>query len=222
MNVYKFSLSFQEIKDYINTIDQFIGNSPKQTEQVVVSEDLTCKVDQISENIEKLQKTLSDIKSSLNMSELKGETLTMQRKLEFIERQSRTLEEVYTKVTRMTSQACACDEFIRRKFYDFTYYNLKAVHNDLNSRVADLKSVDTNFTKEENEKLQILLADQEGREKQVAELEATRTQLFSAILGSPVCKFTCILDVVFVVVVLFYMLLAYIHAFPVPCDSRLR
>lgn len=168
----------KEIKDYINTTDQFIGNAPKQTEQGVV-EDLTCKVDQISENLENLQKILSDIKSSLNISELKEETLTMQRKFEFIERHSRTLEEVYTKVTRMTSQACACDEFVRRKFYDFTYYNLKAVHNDLNSRVADLKSADTNFTEEENEKLQILLADQEGREKQVAELEATRTRLFS-------------------------------------------
>ncbi|XP_022782944.1 uncharacterized protein LOC111323778 [Stylophora pistillata] len=181
----EFYTSLKEIKHYINTIDQFIGNVPRQTEQdQVVVEDLNCKVDQISENLEKLQKTLSDIKSSLNMSELKEETLTMQR-LEFIERQSRTLEEVYTKVTRMTSQACACDEFVRRKFYDFTYYNLKAVHNDLNSRVADLKLADTNFTKEENEKLQILLADQEGREKQVADLEATRTRLFSAILGSP-------------------------------------
>ncbi|PFX24319.1 hypothetical protein AWC38_SpisGene11106 [Stylophora pistillata] len=147
-----------EIKDYINTIDLFIRYTSKQTEQVEV-EDLTCKVELISENIEKLQKKLSDIKSSLNMPELKEDTLTMQRKLEFIGRKNRTLEEVYTKVTRMTSQACACDEVVRRKFCDFTYYNLKTVHNDLNARVADLKSADTNFTEEENEKLQILLAD---------------------------------------------------------------
>ena len=84
----------------------FVRNTPKQTEQVVV-EDLICKVNQISENIVKLQKTLSDIKSSLEMPELKGETFSKQRKLELIGIQSGTLEEVYTKVTRMADQACA-------------------------------------------------------------------------------------------------------------------
>ena len=202
-------MSFQEIKDYIHIIDQVVGNTPKQTEQVVV-EDLTCKVNQISEDIENLQKTLSDIKSSLDMPELKGETYTMQGKLEFIGKQSRTLEEVYSKVTRMTDQACAFKEFFRRQFYDFTFYNLNAAHSDLNARVADLKSVDSNFTKEENEKLQILLTDQRGREKQVEQLETTRTQLFST-----VCKFTCMRDVVFV---FFCMLLAKSHSFAMPCQ----
>ena len=202
-------MSFQEIKDYIYIIDQVVGNKPKQTEQVVV-EDLTCKVNQISEDIENLQKTLSDIKSSLDMPELKGETYTMQGKLEFIGKQSRTLEEVYSKVTRMTDQACAFKEFFRRQFYDFTFYNLNAAHSDLNARVADLKSVDSNFTKEENEKLQILLTDQRGREKQVEQLETTRTQLFST-----VCKFACMRDVVFV---FFCMLLAKSHSFAMPCQ----
>ena len=155
-------------------------------------EDLTCTVNQISENIEKLQKTLADIKSSLEVPELKGETFTMKRKSEFIGKHNRTLEEVYTKVTRMTDQACAFKEFVRKQFYDFNFYNLKVAHSDLNAHVADLKSVDTNFTKEENEKLQILLADQRGREKQVEQLETTQTQLFST-----VCKFTCMRDVVF-------------------------
>ena len=194
-------MSFQEIKEYIHIIDQVVGNTPKQTEHVVV-EDLTCKVNQISEDIENLQKTLSDIKSSLEMPELKGETFSMQRKLELIAIQSGTLEEVYTKVTRMAGQACACDEFAKRQFYNFTFYSLKAVHNDLNAVVADLKSADTQFTKEENEKLQILLADQKRREKQVEQLEATRTQLFSS-----VCKLTCMLHVVLLFVWFF------LHAF---------
>ena len=116
----------------------------------------------------------------------------MKRKSEFIGKHNRTLEEVYTKVTRMTDQACAFKEFVRKQFYDFNFYNLKVAHGDLNAHVADLKLVDTNFTKEENEKLQILLAER-GREKQVEQLETTRTQLFST-----VCKFTCMRDVVFV------------------------
>ena len=191
-DVNAYELSFQEIKDHINTTDQFARNTHKQTEQVVV-EDLTCTVNQISENIEKLQKTLADIKSSLEVPELKGETFTMKRNSEFIGKHNRTLEEVYTKVTRMTDQASAFKEFVRKQFYDFNFYNLKVAHSDLNAHVADLKLVDTNFTKEENEKLQILSADQRGREKQVEQLETTRTQLFST-----VCKFTCMRDVVFV------------------------
>ena len=136
----------------------------------------------------------------------------MKRKSEFIGKHNRTLEEVFTKVTRMTDQACAFQEFFRRQFYDFTFYNLNAAHSDLNARVADLKSVDSNFTKEENEKLQILLADQRGREKQVEHLETTRTQLFST-----VCKFTCMRDVVFV---FFCMLLAKSHSFGMPCQIQ--
>ena len=144
------------------------------------------------------------------MPELKGETFTMQGKLEFIGKQSRTLEEVYTKVTRMTGQACACDKFVRRQFYDFTFCNLKAVHDDLKARVADLKSADTNLTKEENEKLQILLADQRGREKQVEQLETTRTQLFST-----VCKFTCMRDDIFV----FFFVCLWLKAILLPCHA---
>ena len=83
-------------------------------------------------------------------------------------------------------------------------------HDDLNARVADLKSADPNLTKEENEKLQILLADQRGREKQVEQLEATRAQLFFC-----VCKITCMLDVVFCNS--FCMLLAKSHSFSIPC-----
>ena len=214
VNAYDFQLSFQEIIDYIGAIDQFVGNTHKQTEQVVV-EDVTCKVNQISENIVKLQKTLLDIKSSLEMPELKGETFSTQRKLELIGIQSGTLEEVYTKITRMAGQACACDEFARRQFYDFTFHNLKAVHNDLNAVVADLKSADTQFTKEENEKLQILLADQKRREKQVEQLEATRTQLFSS-----VCKFTCMLHVVLLFVWFFFFACFWLRAILSPCHVK--
>ena len=178
-------------------------------------EDVTCKVNQISENIVKLQKTLLDIKSSLEMPELKGETFSTQRKLELIGIQSGTLEEVYTKITRMAGQACACDEFARRQFYDFTFHNLKAVHNDLNAVVADLKSADTQFTKEENEKLQILLADQKRREKQVEQLEATRTQLFSS-----VCKFTCMLHVVLLFVWFFFFACFWLRAILSPCHVK--
>ena len=201
----------------MNTTDQFAGNTHKQTEQVVV-EDLTCTVRQISESIEKLQKTLADIKSSLEVPELKGETSIMQRKSEFIGRHSRTLEGVYTKITRMTDQACAFKEFVRRQFYDFTFYNLKAAHSDLNARVADLKSVDTNFTKEENERLQILLADRRGGEKQIEQLETTRTQLFST-----VCKFTCSIYVNLpasvMIFLYFFFVCLWLKAILLPCHA---
>ncbi|XP_022792752.1 uncharacterized protein LOC111331826 [Stylophora pistillata] len=120
---------------------------------------------------------LSNITSSLEMHELKEETFTVQKKLDIIGTQGRNLVELYSKVTGMTKQACTCDEIVRKQFYDFTFHNLKAVHKDLNARVADLQSGDTNMTKEENEKLQTLLADQREREKQVERLEEVRALL---------------------------------------------
>lgn len=146
-------------------------------------EDVTHKVNQISEKIEILQKKLSDITSSLEMRELKDETCALQKKLDFIDRHSRTLQNLYTEVTGMTSEACKCDEFVRREFYDFTCHSLRAVYNDLNARVADLQSAEPNMTKEENEKLQNLLSHQRGRKLQVEKLEKVSMRLFS-----PVCK----------------------------------
>ena len=137
----------------------------------------------ISEELKSLQEKLSDMTSSLEKGELKEESFPITNKLELINRHSRTLQELYTKVTGMTGEACRCDELVRRNFYDFTYHSLRAVHNNLSVRAADLQSAEPTMREKEKETLKSLLSYQKGREKQVEQLEKLWIGLFS-----PVCK----------------------------------
>jgi len=137
----------------------------------------------ISEELKSLQEKLSDITSSLEKGELKEESFPITNKLELINRHSRTLQELYTKVTGMTGEACRCDELVRRNFYDFTYHSLRAVHNNLSARAADLQSAEPTIREKEKETLKSLLSYQKGREKQVEQLEKLWIGLFS-----PVCR----------------------------------
>ena len=117
-----------------------------------------------------MQEKLSNITSNLEIDEIKEESFPIPNRLDLLNRQSRILQELYTKVTGMTGEACKCDEVVRRNFYDFTYHSLRAVHNDLRARAADLQSQSLQVTlkEEENETLRKILSYQKGREKQVA------------------------------------------------------
>ena len=182
-----FKLSYKELQTYVTATSQVSVNTPEEGEDVKAVEnagDQTDKVHQISEELERLQKKLSDITADLEIHELKEETFTIPKKLDLITRESRTLQELYTKVTGMTGEACKCNELMRRNFYDFTYHSLRAVHNDLNGRIADLQSVEANMKEEEKAKLENLLLCKRGREKQIEQLEKLWIRLFS-----PVCKF---------------------------------
>ena len=166
------------------TIEISVRKSEKK-EDVEAPEvkDLNAKVHHISEELERLEKRLSNITSNLEIPELKEEAFAISKHLDLLDRQSRTLQELYTKVTGMTGEACKCDESVRRNFYDFAYHGLRAVHNDLHARVADLQTAEANMSYGEKEKLKKLLSYQRGREKQIGQLEKLWMQLFS-----PVCK----------------------------------
>ena len=138
----------------------------------------------ISEELKSLQEKLSDITSSLEKGELKEESFPITNKLELINRHSRTLQELYTKVTGMTGEAYKCDELVRRNFYDFSHHSLRTVHNDLRARAADLQSAEPTMREKEKEALKSLLSYQRGREKQVEHLEKLWIGLFS-----PVCNY---------------------------------
>ena len=176
------------MKTYVSATNQIAAQTPEVTEEIRTSaeekvEDLPDKVQQISKELEHLQEKLTNIERSLEIPELKEEAFTITKKMDFINRHSRNLQELYTKVTGMTREACKCDEFVRRKFYDFTYHSLRAVHNDLNSRVADLQSEEANMTEKEKRKLKTLLSYKNGREKEIIHLEKIWIRLFS-----PVCE----------------------------------
>lgn len=137
----------------------------------------------ISDELKCLQEKLSDITSTLDnyKRELKEESFPITSRLDLLDRHSRTLQELYTKVTGMTGEACKCDEVVRRNFYDFTYHSLRSVHNNLSARAADLQSAEPTMREKEKETLKSLLSYQKGREKQVAQLEKLWIGLFSPV-----------------------------------------
>ena len=137
----------------------------------------------ISEKLKSLKEKLSDVTSSLENGELKEESFPLPNRLDLIYRHSRTLQELCTQVTGMTGEAYKCDELVRRNFYDFTYHNLRTVHDILSARAAELQSAEETMKEKEKETLKNLLSYQRGREKQVEYLEKLWIGLFS-----PVCK----------------------------------
>ena len=130
-----------------------------------------------------MQEKLSNIISDLEIGELKEESFPIPNKLDLLTRHSRTLQELYTKVTGMTGEAYKCDELVRRNFYDFTYHSLRSVHDNLCARAADLQSAEATMIEKEKETLRSLISYQRGREKQVEQLEKLWIGLFS-----PVCN----------------------------------
>jgi len=174
----EFETLFEELDNSANATIQITVNTPEETKIMKSSE---VKDLDISEELKSLQEKLSDITSSLEKGELKEESFPITNKLELINRHSRTLQELYTKVTGMTGEACRCDELVRRNFYDFTYHSLRAVHNNLSARAADLQSAEPTIREKEKETLKSLLSYQKGREKQVEQLEKLWIGLFSPI-----------------------------------------
>ena len=136
----------------------------------------------IFSDLKDLQGELMDIVKSLEISELKEDNFARTNKLDFIEKNSRTLQELYTKVTGMTREACYCNYILRRTFYDFTYHSLRSVHNDLSARLQDLESEEDDMSEEEKRNLKNLISYQNGRKNQIMQLEKLWIRLFS-----PVC-----------------------------------
>lgn len=171
------------MKNYVNATIEISVKTLEETEDIKAPEvkDLTVKEHPISEELERLEKKLSNVIHNLEIGELKEETFEIPKKLDLINRHSRTLQELYTKVTGMTGKACKCDELVRRNFYDFAYHSLRAVHNDLNACIADLQSEEANMKKEEKGELKRLLLCKKGREKQIKQLEKLWIRLFSSV-----------------------------------------
>lgn len=136
----------------------------------------------IFSHLNDLQGKLMDIVKSLEISELKEDNFARTNKLDFIEKNSRTLQELYTKVTGITREACYCNHILRRTFYDFTYHSLRSVHNDLSARLQDLESEEDDMSEEEKRNLKNLVSYQNGRKNQIMQLEKLWIRLFS-----PVC-----------------------------------
>ena len=125
----------------------------------------------ISSQLVDLRGKLMDMVKSLEIPELKGDTFSRTSKLDFIDKHSRTLQELYTKVTGMTRGACHCSHILRETFYGFSLLSLRSVHNDLSARLQDLESEEDEMTEEEKKKLKNLVSYRKGRKNQITQLE---------------------------------------------------
>lgn len=178
-----FLFPFKELKNSVNATIHISVNTPELGTKILKTSEVKDFVE-VSEELERLQEELSNIISNLEIGELKEESFPIPNKLDLLNRESRTLQELYTKVTGMTGEACKCDELVRRKFYDFTYHSLRAVHNDLCAQAAELQSVEETMKEKEKETLKKLLSYRKGRKEQVAHLKGLWIGLFS-----PVCNY---------------------------------
>ena len=62
---------------------------------------------------------LMDLMKSFEIPELKGDTFARTSELNFINKHSRTLQSLRTKVIKLTREACNCNHILRRTFNDF-------------------------------------------------------------------------------------------------------
>ena len=116
--------------------------------------------------------------SLLEVPEVNQDQLKTPVKLDLLTRLSETLQELYSETQAMAMEACKCSEELKREFFDFAYFGLRAQHNDLFNRVRGLKSALAELSEEEKKDLERLQGYQVNRRKQVDMLEKVYRGLF--------------------------------------------
>ncbi|XP_027047341.1 uncharacterized protein LOC113675027 isoform X2 [Pocillopora damicornis] len=182
----EFKTSLEELKNYVDASSCIAAETVEITGEMDSSAEranngFTEEEQRISSQLEDLQGKLMDMVKSLEIPELKGDAFARTSKLDFIDKQSRTLQELYTEVTGMTRKACNCNHTLRRTFYDFAYHSLRSLHNDLSARLGDLESEKDGMTEEEKRNLKNLVSYRDGRESQIIQLERRWIRLFSPV-----------------------------------------
>ena len=134
---------------------------------------------------------LKDIKEQLNTyvtsplqaPVVKQDQLRLAVRLDLLIRLSENLQELYTEIQGMISEAAKCSEDLRRDYYDLAYHGLRAEHFDLVHKVEDLESAQEKMSEEERKEYDRLQSYQKDRQRQVEALDKVWRRLFS-----PVCE----------------------------------
>ena len=134
---------------------------------------------------------LKDIKEQLNTyvtsplqaPVIKQDQLRLAVRLDLLIRLSENLQELYTEIQGMISEAAKCSEDLRRDYYDLAYHGLRAEHFDLVHKVEDLESAKEKMSEEERKEYDRLQSYQKDRQRQVEALDKVWRRLFS-----PVCE----------------------------------
>lgn len=175
----EFKTSPEELKKRVDASSQIVAEMGTSAKEKI--NDFSDKEQEILKKLEEMQGKLTEIGHSLEIPDLREDTFALNIKLDLIDKHSRTLQELYTGVKGITREACKCDEFVRVKFYDFTYHSLRAVHNDLIARVAELQSEEKKMTETEKINLKSLVSYRNGREREIVQLEKLWKRLFSPV-----------------------------------------
>ncbi|PFX34635.1 uncharacterized protein LOC111323928 [Stylophora pistillata] len=166
----------EEMEQISTQVPKVVEENRRTGEEKV--ENSSSKAPKISEKLKDMQEKLLVVEKNLKIPELKGEAFHVTKKLDLISRHNTTLRELYTQMTGMTREACKCDESLKAKFYEFTYRNLRTVHDNLKTSVADLQSEKGNMTAAEKKQLDVLIVSRNCREKQIIYLDKMLRRLF--------------------------------------------
>ena len=153
-------------------------------------DDLSSDTDQ-AEREHRIGGQLKDIKEQLNTyvtsplqaPVVKQDQLRLAVRLDLLIRLSENLQELYTEIQGMISEAAKCSEDLRRDYYDLAYHGLRAEHFNLVHKVEDLESAQEKMSEEERKEYDRLQSYQKDRQRQVEALDKVWRRLFS-----PVCE----------------------------------
>ena len=149
--------------------------------------DLSTDSDQLEHRVDVQLKNINDqlhtyVTSPLQVQEVKQDQLRTAVKLDLLTKLSERLQELYTEALSMVTEACKCNEDLRKDFYDLAYHGLRAEHYELIHRVKDLESAQEEMSEEEKKESDKLQSYQRGRQSQGDQLDKLWRYLFT-----PVC-----------------------------------
>ena len=153
-------------------------------------DDVSSDTDQ-AEREHRIDVQIKDIKEQLDtyvtspfhVPIVKQDQLRLAVRLDLLIRLSENLQELYTEIQGMISEAAKCSADLRRDYYDLAYHGLRAEHFNLVHKVEDLESAQEKMSEEERKEYDRLQSYQKDRQRQVEALDKVWRRLFS-----PVCE----------------------------------
>lgn len=186
----------QEKDDEISRLSKTIDDlkrelsfaKPNSNDTRQEGDDFSSDTDQ-AEREHRIGGQLKDIKEQLNTyvtsplqaPVVKQDQLRLAVRLDLLIRLSENLQELYTEIQGMISEAAKCSEDLRRDYYDLAYHGLRAEHFDLVHKVEDLGSAQEKMSEEERKEYDRLQSYQKDRQRQVEALDKVWRRLFSPV-----------------------------------------
>ncbi|CAH3014109.1 unnamed protein product [Porites evermanni] len=176
---------FARLSDYIRELSFAKPNSNDTRQE---GGDFSSDTDQaerehrIGVQLKHLEEQLNTyVTSPLQVPVVKQDQLRLAVNLDLLIKLSENLQELYTEIQGIISEAVKCSEDLRRDYYDLAYHGLRAEHFDLVHKVEDLESAQEMMSEEERQEYDRLQSYQKVRQRQVEALDKVWRHLFSPV-----------------------------------------